>query len=69
VPKDVVLIGNLDPVNVFLRGTPETVERRTRELVERMMGVENFILSSGCDIPIEAPLENISAFMRAGRGL
>jgi uroporphyrinogen decarboxylase len=69
VPKDVALIGNLDPVNVFLRGTPEIVERRTRELVERMMGVENFILSSGCDIPIEAPLENISAFMRAGRGL
>jgi uroporphyrinogen decarboxylase len=68
VPKNVVLIGNLDPVNVFLRGTPEIVKRRTRELVERMMGVENFILSSGCDIPIEAPLENISAFMRAGRG-
>mgnify|MGYP000234374132 CR=1 FL=1 len=68
VPENIVLIGNLDPVNVFLRATPEIVERRTRELVERMIGVENFILSSGCDIPIEAPLENISAFMRAGRG-
>ncbi|MGB9877275.1 MAG: uroporphyrinogen decarboxylase family protein [bacterium] len=68
MPNNIALIGNLDPVNVFWRATPEVVERRTRELVERMMGVNNFILSSGCDIPIEAPLENISAFMRAGRG-
>jgi len=67
VPKNVAIIGNLDPVTVFWQAKPETVERKTRELVEKMIGVDNFILSSGCDIPIEAPLENISAFMRAGR--
>lgn len=68
VPKDVVIIGNLDPVTVFWQAKPEIVERKTKELLETMRGVDNFILSSGCDIPIEAPLENISAFMRAGRG-
>jgi len=67
VPKNVAIIGNLDPVTVFWQAKPETVERKTRELVEKMIGVDNFILSSGCDIPIEAPLENISAFMKAGR--
>jgi len=67
VPKNVAIIGNLDPVTVVWQAKPETVERKTRELVEKMIGVDNFVLSSGCDIPIEAPLENISAFMRAGR--
>lgn len=67
VPEKLVIMGNLDPVAVFLQGTPETVERKTRELLDMMEGVGNFILSSGCDIPLETPLENISAFMRAGR--
>lgn len=67
VPKSVAIMGNLDPVNVFWRTTPERVERKTKELLEKMRGIHNFILSSGCDIPIEAPLENIRAFMKAGR--
>ncbi len=67
VPSNVAIIGNLDPVTIFWRARPEVVERKTRELVERMKGIDNFILSSGCDIPIEAPLENIHAFMKAGR--
>lgn len=67
VPKNVAIIGNLDPVTVFWQANPETVERKTRELIEEMRGIDNFILSSGCDIPIEAPLENIHAFMKAGR--
>jgi uroporphyrinogen-III decarboxylase len=29
----------------------------------------NFILSSGCDLPPEVPLENVAAFMAAGREL
>ncbi len=30
-------------------------------------GHSNFILSSGCDLPPEVPLENVAAFMAAGR--
>jgi len=32
-----------------------------------MNDTENFILSSGCDILMETPLENIAAFMNAAR--
>jgi uroporphyrinogen decarboxylase len=32
-----------------------------------MKAIKNFILSSGCDLPIGTPLENIEAFMKAGR--
>lgn len=66
VPKDIAIIGNIDPV-MLLQSTPERIEEATRKLVEEMRGVENFILSSGCDIPVGTPLENIDAFMRAGR--
>jgi uroporphyrinogen decarboxylase len=31
------------------------------------IGHSNFILSSGCDLPPEVPLENVAAFMTAGR--
>ncbi|MGC9002134.1 MAG: uroporphyrinogen decarboxylase family protein [Dictyoglomus sp.] len=65
VPSKVNLIGNLDPVGVFLQGSPEMVYERTWKLLERMKDVENFILSSGCDIPVGTPLENIDAFMQA----
>ena len=33
------------------------------------IGHSNFILSSGCDLPPEVPLENVAAFMAAGREL
>ena len=39
----------------------------TRALVESMQGQHNFILSTGCDLPQETPLENIRAFMDVGR--
>jgi len=67
VPKDIALIGNLAPVDVFLNSIPEAVEKATRELVEDMKDRKNFILSSGCDIPMETPLENIDAFMKVAR--
>lgn len=67
VPDNIALIGNLDPVKVFLQSTPEEVAEATRSLLEKMRGVKNFILSSGCDLPIDTPLENIDAFMREGK--
>jgi len=67
VPKEIALIGNLDPVNILLRSTPEEVTKATKNLIEIMNGTENFILSSGCDIPIDTPFENIEAFMKTAR--
>lgn len=67
VSGDVVLIGNLEPVRVFLQSKPHEVAEATRNLLEKMKGIKNFILSSGCDLPIGTPLENIEAFMNEGR--
>lgn len=67
VPDKIALIGNLDPTEIFLQSTPDEVAEATRFLKEVMRDNKNFILSSGCDIPIDAPLENIAAFMKAAR--
>jgi len=68
IPQEITLMGNLNPVKIFLQSTPQEVARATENLKGIMKNSNNFILSSGCDIPLDAPLENIAAFMKAARG-
>lgn len=67
VPDNIYLIGNIDPVKVFLEGHPDRVRKETDKLLKSMKGVSNFILSSACDIPLETSIENIKVFMEIGR--
>lgn len=60
--EDIVLCGNLDPAEVFVQARPEEVSRRTAQLLESVAGRRSFVISSGCDIPADAPWENITAF-------
>lgn len=69
IPEDVLLIGNLDPVQVFLQGSPESVKADTTALMEKMAPYKNFVLSAGCDLPLETPEENLAAFMDVSRAL
>jgi len=61
--KDTVLIGNVDPVSVVLFGDPDSVKRKSEELINAMVGKRNFVFSTGCDIPQNTPFENIKAMM------
>jgi uroporphyrinogen decarboxylase len=67
IPPDMVLIGNLDPVRVMVNASPDGVRKAVQKLLDEMAPYENFILSTGCDLPHETPLENIRAFMEEGR--
>ena len=58
---------NVNPTGVLLKGKPQDVESEVSDLLKRMSSYPNFVLSTGCDLPQETPLENIHAFMRAGR--
>jgi len=69
IPEEVVLIGNINPVEIMLLAEPAEVYARTRQLVEAMAGRPNFILSTGCDLPEDTPFENLDAFMSAGHNL
>lgn len=67
VPGEVVLIGNISPTGKILSGKPNEVRHEVLQLLESLDPYSNFILSTGCDLPQETPLENIHAFMEAGR--
>lgn len=67
IPPEMILIGNVDPVRVMVNEDPEGVRRAVRKMLDDMAPYENFILSTGCDLPQEVPLENIRAFMEEGR--
>ena len=65
VPSGALAMGNLDPVSVFKMGTPESIRKKTLELLEATKAYPNFVLSSGCDVPPHTAIENIDAFYGA----
>ncbi len=67
VPEDIAIIGNINPTKIMKDGTVETVTQATIELLDEMRDYPHFILSTGCDLPPGVPLENMVAFMEAGK--
>jgi uroporphyrinogen decarboxylase len=65
VPGDIPVFGNVDPAGHFRNGTPAGIREATMCILEKCAKHGNFIVSSGCDIPPLAPLENIDAFFGA----
>jgi uroporphyrinogen-III decarboxylase len=59
-------IGNVDHTRVMLSAKPEQVYREARACIESARSAP-FVLSTGCEIPFKAPLENIRALTRAAR--
>ena len=58
--NDIILCGNLDPVSVIQNQTPEKISLLSDRLVEDQKETR-FILSGGCEITRDTPLENILA--------
>lgn len=65
MPKDRLVMGNIDPAEQFRNGTPESIREETLALMERCCKYDNFVISSGCDIPPMSKWENIDAFFDA----
>jgi len=63
----VCLMGNLDPVELLWRGTPDEVARAARQAIDDAGQGGGFILGSGCEVPTEAPRENLQAIVDAAR--
>ena len=68
VSENVAIIGNVNPTMIMKDGSAEEVKQATIGLLDEMKDYPNFILSTGCDLPPGTPLENMVAFMEAGRG-
>lgn len=67
MPKDTLVMGNIDPAGQFRNGTPQSVRESTLSLMESCARHQNFVISSGCDIPPLSSWENIDAFFEAVR--
>ena len=65
VPADVVLCGNLDPAGVFCQLKAGEITAKTASLLATLAGHRNYVLSSGCDVPPNAPLSSLDAFYAA----
>ncbi len=68
VGAHVCLIGNVRPAETLLKGTPDDVAREARECFQKAGGSPGgFILSSGCEVPLDTPPPNLLAMMEAAR--
>jgi len=63
--KKVTIRGNL-AAELFGEGTPAQVEEEVKNCVEIAAPGSAYILSPGCTVPHDAPMENIRAFWEAG---
>lgn len=62
------LVGNVDPVEKMILGTPEEVDEACKKCIQ--IGYDcahGYILCTGCDLNGDVPLENLDAFMAAAR--
>ena len=65
IPKNIVVMGNVDPVSQFKDGTQQSIAAETIRIMTECKDYKNFVISSGCDIPPTAPWNNIKAFFKA----
>jgi len=56
-------MGNLDPV-LFSTGTPEKIEEELVRIFSSCSKFDNFMISSGCDIPANAKIDNLDTYFK-----
>jgi len=64
-PKDKLILGNVDPVGVMKQMSPNEIKMYVSNLLNKTASFDNFVLSTGCDLPPHVPSANISAFFEA----
>ena len=62
---DQVLLGNIDPVVALRNGTPETVRAALAECFQQ--AGPRYIVSAGCEVVRDTPLENVHALREFAR--
>ena len=64
-PKDKLILGNVDPVGIMKMKNPSEIKAYIIDLLDRTTEFDNFVLSTGCDLPPHVPAENVEAFFEA----
>ena len=66
IPKETVLMGNVDPSDPLVLGTPEDVLAKSKYIIESTKG-KGLILSSGCAMGSNTKPENVQALTDAAK--
>lgn len=61
LPKEKVVMGNVNPV-LFRTGTPDDIRANVQRVYDECSMYENFMISTGCDVPAASKWENIEAY-------
>ncbi|NLL94438.1 MAG: hypothetical protein GX224_01575 [Thermoplasmatales archaeon] len=59
------MMGNVDPVQTVWMGSRDAVIKESKECIEACKEYRKFILCTGCEIPRDTALENITALFEA----
>jgi len=62
----VIIRGNIGG-EIFSEGTKEQIEQAVKKCIETASESNAYVLSTGCVIPLNAPLENVCHFMEAAQ--
>lgn len=62
IPRNYIVMGNISPSKSFNHSTPRDLMHATTRLLNECGAYNNFIISSGCDIPPYTDFDNIDAF-------
>lgn len=63
LPKDKIVMGNINPV-LFRTGTPDDIAADVQRVFDECSMYDNFMISTGCDVPAASKLENIEAYFK-----
>lgn len=67
VGSRVCLMGNLNPSETLLRGTPEKVREESQNCIDSCAKAGGYILGSGCELAYFTPQENVKAMIETAR--
>lgn len=67
IPKHIVLLGNLDPLELLYNSTSETVRIETTKMLKKMRMYDNYLCAFGCNCMNDTKVENLQAATKAGR--
>jgi len=61
LPSDKIVMGNVNPI-LFRTGTPEDIKAEVQRVFDECSLHDNFMISTGCDLPAASRWENINAY-------
>lgn len=67
VPENIVLIGNLDPIELVGRGTPGEIKKATMEIRKDMKNYKNYLCALGCNCLNDTPVANLREAISTAR--